>query len=103
MSITSLYRRNVGGLDRALRLVVGAPLVAVGLFLAGGIWGEPVGILVALVGLVSLLTGISGRCPLYTPLGISTARLGATSRRASVCHDEKEPHLQRSEQPGASA
>ncbi len=102
MSITSLYRRNVGGLDRGIRLVVGAPLVAAGLFLAGGMWGEPFGILVALVGLVSLLTGITGRCPLYIPFGISTARPGPTSRRASIWQDEKEPRRQRSEQAGAS-
>ncbi len=45
MSITSLYRRNVGGLDRGIRVVVGPQLVAAGL-LAGGIRGEPFGIIV---------------------------------------------------------
>lgn len=94
MSITSLYRRNVGGLDRGIRLVLGPPVIAAGL-LAGGIRGEPFGILVALVGLASLVTGITGRCPLYIPFGISTARRGATRRRASVCQDEKESHRQK--------
>ena len=75
MSITSLYQRNVGGLDRAIRLSLGVPLVVAGLFLASGIRGEPLGILVTLAGLVSLVTGITGRCPLYVPFGISTARL----------------------------
>lgn len=75
MSITSLYRRNVGGLDRGIRLLLGLPLAAGGLFLAGGMGGEPIGILVTLAGLVSLVTGITGRCPLYVPFGISTARL----------------------------
>lgn len=75
MSITSLYRRNVGGLDRGIRLALGVPLVAAGLFLAGGIRGEPLGILVSLVGFVGLFTGITGRCPLYVPFGISTAHL----------------------------
>ncbi len=74
MSITSLYQRNVGGLDRAIRLALGAPLLAAGLFLAGGTRGEPLGVLVALVGLVALVTGTTGRCPLYVPFGISTAR-----------------------------
>jgi hypothetical protein len=83
MWIRSLYRRNVGGLDRGIRLVLGAPLVAAGLFVAGGTQGEPVGIIVALVGLVGVLTGITGRCPLYVPFGISTARL-PTSRPASA-------------------
>ena len=75
MSITSLYRRNVGGLDRGIRLLASVPLVAAGLFVAGGMRGEPIGILVTLAGLVSLVTGITGRCPLYVPFGISTARL----------------------------
>jgi hypothetical protein len=78
--------------------VLGAPLIAAGL-LAGGIWGEAFGILVALVGLASLLTGITGRCPLYTQFGISTARRGATRRRASVCQDEKESHRQQASGP----
>jgi uncharacterized membrane protein len=99
MSITSLYRRNVGGLDRGIRLVLGAALVAAGLSLAGGIRGESFGILVALAGLVGLLSGITGRCPLYTPFGISTARSGATSGRASVCL-EKESHHQVTERAG---
>ncbi|HEU4382719.1 MAG TPA: DUF2892 domain-containing protein [Anaeromyxobacteraceae bacterium] len=101
MSIMSLYRRNMGGLDRGIRLVLGPTLVAAGLFFAGGMAGEPFGILVALVGLGSLLTGLTGRCPLYVPFGISTARRGTTTRRTSDCRDGKEPPLQRSEQPGA--
>ena len=75
MSITSLYQRNVGGLDRRIRLALGVPLVAAGVFLAGATRGEPLGVLAALVGLVGLLTGITGRCPLYVPFGISTARV----------------------------
>lgn len=100
MSIASLYRRNVGGLDRGIRLALGVPLIAAGL-LVGATWGKPLGILVMLVGLVSLLTGITGRCPLYIPFGISTAPPGAPSRRASVGQDEKEPHSRRSERTGA--
>ncbi len=75
MSITSLYQRNVGGLDRAIRLALGAPLLTAGLFLAGATRGEPLGVLFALVGLVALVTGATGRCPLYVPFGISTARI----------------------------
>ncbi len=44
---------------------------------------RPLGILVALVGLVGVLTGITGRYPLYLPFGISTA-LPPTGRPASV-------------------
>lgn len=91
MSITSLYRRNVGGLDRKIRLLLGVPAVAVGLFVAGGMRGEPLGVLVGLVGLVSLLTGITARCPLYVPFGISTARRARAGGRASDRQDEREP------------
>ncbi len=91
MSITSLYRRNVGGLDRKIRLLLGVPAIAVGLFVAGGMRGELLGILVGLVGLVSLLTGITARCPMYVPLGISTARRGGAGDRAADRQDVQEP------------
>ncbi len=55
---------NEAGWDRGVRLVVGAGLLAAAL--AGPAW--PWGLL----GAVPLLTGVSGWCPLYTLLGIST-------------------------------
>jgi hypothetical protein len=59
-----MSRLNVGNLDRALRIAAGLTLI--GLALAGtvGPWGY--------VGLVPLLTGIAGLCPLYSLLGLST-------------------------------
>lgn len=56
--------RNEGLLDRALRGVGGLALI--GLAATGhiGLWGY--------VGLVPLLTGAIGMCPLYTLLGINT-------------------------------
>ncbi len=90
MSITSLYRRNVGGLDRKIRLLLGGPAIGVGLFAAGGMQGEPLGVLVGLVGLVSLLTGFTARCPLYVPFGISTARHSGADDRPSHRQDEHE-------------
>ncbi len=55
---------NEGMLDRTLRIVVG--LVLLSLVVAGPqtLWG--------LVGIVPLLTGIVGYCPLYTALGFTT-------------------------------
>lgn len=60
--------RNEGKLDRALRVAVGAGLIA--LVFAGPQtpWGW--------LGLVPLLTGVVGFCPLYRLLGINTARAG---------------------------
>ena len=60
---------NVGGIDRAARIVVG--LVLIGLTLMGtiGVWGW--------IGVVPLLTGAFSFCPLYTLLGISSCPLEA--------------------------
>jgi hypothetical protein len=55
---------NVGGIDRIMRIVLGAGLVAataLGLIEA---WG--------LIGIVPLATGLVGFCPLYPMLGFST-------------------------------
>jgi hypothetical protein len=63
-------KSNVGGIDRILRLVLG--LVLVGLALTGtlGPW--------AWIGVVPLVTGALGTCPLYTMLGFSTCPLKRT-------------------------
>lgn len=55
---------NVGGLDRALRIVAGAALV--GLTVSGtiGVWGW--------IGVVPLATGLIGFCPVYPLLGLNT-------------------------------
>lgn len=60
----SFFSRNIGIVDRGLRIGGGALLVA----LAGagtiGLWGY--------VGVVPLLTGLAGICPLYSVLGLNT-------------------------------
>jgi hypothetical protein len=55
---------NVGGIDKILRIVVGAGLV--GATVAGllPVWGY--------IGIVPLATGLMGWCPAYTLLGIKT-------------------------------
>ena len=59
-----MFRTNEGTLDRVLRVLAG--LLLVGLAITGtvGPWGW--------VGLVPLLTGLAGTCPLYALLGIRT-------------------------------
>lgn len=61
---------NVGGVDRVIRVVVGAALVggtAVGPFSeALSPWGY--------IGVVPLLTGIIGFCPAYPLIGLNTAK-----------------------------
>lgn len=55
---------NLGGLDRALRIVAGLALI--GLVATGtvGAWGW--------IGVVPLLTGMVGFCPAYPLLGMNT-------------------------------
>lgn len=61
---------NESTLDRAIRMVAGAVLA--GVYVSGVVSGVPAGI--ALVaGLVLLLTGMTGFCPLYALLRIDTA------------------------------
>lgn len=52
---------NVGSIDRVLRVIVGIALVVVGFAVLGG----TAGIVVGIIGLIPLLTGLIGWCPLY--------------------------------------
>ena len=62
--------RNVGRLDRAIRLVIGIGLL--------GLYGalQPPLRYVTLLGLIPLGTALSGNCPMYTLFGISTCPRG---------------------------
>jgi hypothetical protein len=62
-------KANVGGIDKVLRMVVGAVLLALVFVIDGSArwWG--------LVGLIPLVTGYAGYCPLYALLGINTCPL----------------------------
>lgn len=58
--------RNVGTTERYIRIVAGFAILSLVFVLEGAMrwWG--------LIGLVPLVTGIAGYCPLYAVLGIST-------------------------------
>ena len=60
-------KANVGGIDRILRIVAGLVLIALALTGTVGLWGY--------VGLVPLLTGLAGFCPLYPLIGLNTCPL----------------------------
>jgi hypothetical protein len=55
---------NESSIDRTLRILVGVVLLSLVFVGPGTLWG--------LVGLVPLVTGLSGFCPLYRILGLST-------------------------------
>ena len=57
---------NEHAVERVLRVVIGLVLLALVFVGPKTLWG--------LVGLVPLLTGAIGSCPLYTVFGISTCR-----------------------------
>ncbi len=56
--------------DRGVRVVLGIVLVIVGFAVIGGVGGVILGI----VGLIPLVTGAVGWCPLYTALGFRTLK-----------------------------
>jgi len=62
-------KANTGGIDKGLRMVAGLGVLSLLFILEGNAkwWG--------LAGLVPLLTGSFGYCPLYTLLGINTCPL----------------------------
>ena len=55
---------NVGGIDRILRITAGVVLVGLAATGTVGAWGW--------IGVVPLLTGAVGFCPLYPLLGMNT-------------------------------
>lgn len=58
--------RNVGDVERIVRVVVGVGILSLTVVGPRSLWG--------LVGLVPLFTGLTGWCPPYQLLGISTCK-----------------------------
>lgn len=55
---------NIGGIDRVLRVITGLALIALAATGTIGLWGW--------IGVVPLLTGVVGYCPIYALLGKNT-------------------------------
>jgi hypothetical protein len=67
----AIMQKNVGSIDRVLRVLVGLALLSLLVLLEGNArW-------LGLIGLVPLLTAFAGSCPAYTILGIGTRSPGA--------------------------
>jgi hypothetical protein len=58
--------RNLGSIDRSLRIAAGLALIGASLGGWVGTWGW--------IGIVPIATGLSGFCPAYLPFGIRTCR-----------------------------
>ncbi|MCG7575168.1 DUF2892 domain-containing protein [Phaeobacter sp. CNT1-3] len=58
-----MFANNVGGADKILRIVLGT-LLLIGAIMGYGVW--------MWIGVIPLVTGLFGTCPLYSILGFST-------------------------------
>ena len=69
--------RNVGGIDRIVRIVIGLLLIAyaipVGFPATGWNW-------VGWIGVIPLITAVLGYCPAYKLFGLSTCPLARNAR-----------------------
>ena len=62
-----MFGKNVGSVDRVLRVVLGLVILSLFFVYPGSPWRY-----LALIGIVPLATGLMSTCPLYSMLGIST-------------------------------
>ncbi len=62
-----MFKKNVGTVDRALRVVAGVVLLALFFVFPEAPWRWAL-----LIGIVPLATGLMSSCPLYSILGLST-------------------------------
>ncbi|MBB4104740.1 YgaP family membrane protein [Allorhizobium borbori] len=62
-----MFSRNVGGIDRVLRILVGIVLLAMFFLFPDASWRYW-----TLIGIVPLATGLLSTCPLYSILGLNT-------------------------------
>ena len=61
---------NEGNTDRFMRVVLGSILIAGGLH----VWGVT-GCIMGIIGLIPLISGLAGWCPLYAIFKIDTCKL----------------------------
>ena len=61
---SKFFVRNEHGVERVIRVVLGVGLLSLVFVGPQTLWG--------LVGIVPLVTGLAGTCPLYSLLGVST-------------------------------
>ena len=70
-----LLPRNEGTVDRVLRVVAGIGVLSLAFVGPQTPWGY--------LGLVPLVTGLVGSCPLYTSLGLRTCPLHRSTTKAT--------------------
>ena len=63
-------KRNVGTLDRLVRIVIGLALLSL------VFWLDSPWCWLGLIGAMPVITGLAGRCPGYRLIGLTTCPLG---------------------------
>jgi hypothetical protein len=58
-------KKNIGGIDRGVRFILGVLIVAAGIIFKS-YWG--------LIGISLMVTALFSFCPLYVPFGISSCK-----------------------------
>jgi hypothetical protein len=71
--VTRFFETNEHPIERGVRILVGLGLLGIAFFGPKTPWG--------FIGILPLLTGAVGTCPLYSLLGVSTC--GAGSRKTT--------------------
>ena len=67
-------KRSMGSTEKMIRISLGLILVGLGLFYFGGRVGVKLGVAIALLGILPLLTGILNFCPLYSIWGLKSKK-----------------------------
>jgi hypothetical protein len=67
-----MFKTNVGGIDRVLRIVIGLVLIVLAAIGTIGVWGY--------IGVVPLLTGLVRTCPAYGLLGVNTCPMKSAAK-----------------------
>ncbi len=70
-----MFKKNVGGIDRVLRAVIGVAIIAAGVYYSSW-WG--------LLGVALLGTAIFKTCFLYNLIGVSTCPVEETKNTPST-------------------
>ncbi|RME16301.1 MAG: DUF2892 domain-containing protein [Alphaproteobacteria bacterium] len=65
-----MFKKNEGTIDRVLRVIVGAALIAGYFYNPDGAYSWAYWL-----GLIPLITGLVGTCPLYSLIGVSTCKV----------------------------
>ncbi|ELZ01053.1 hypothetical protein C482_07631 [Natrialba chahannaoensis JCM 10990] len=67
--------KNVGGIDRQGRLIIGVILAIAGIAALGGFWavGAVTGAVALVLGIILLVTGTTRKCPINEMVGMDTS------------------------------